>query len=413
MAIQKPYNINLSGGIVIPAEEAFTITWSVSGAIQTSYALEIRKNSDSALVYSVAKTSSYSNNCLLPPGTVPNGDEYKITITVWDEADNSATSDSEIFQTSSRPTVTLSPLVTVTNPSCCFFAAYSQPENIPLRHWSAYLYNSSQNLLSQTGLQALLPIEYLVCNLQSEQTYYIEFQVTSEKGLVNTTGKIAFDVRYTTPKLSTGLVGANHDNAAMRLIWNAIQIIGLGENYSYSDDEKVDLTGGKVWFDTGFNVEKNFTLKLWLESVTNQFINITPAASIIASASPPADTSALWLEDINRTTPTTLGLVQGNSAPLIDNLWLVAGTTSGVQLGVSIDYLAPAAYNVVWVTMEADIDSIELLKLNGSNGTISLRYFNGAFHLYRENTLVDSVLASGNAYYLYIRQIDDTLSLGA
>lgn len=414
MAIQKPYNINLSGGIVIPAEEDFTLTWSVSGAVQTHYALEIRNNSDNTLVHSVTKTSSYVHSYLLLANTLSNGNEYKLSITVWDESDNSATSDLQIFQTSSRPTVTLTPVGTIGSPAYSFQASYFQAESVPLRYWSAFLYDNNQNLINQSGLQTSSTIEHLFSNLYSEHTYFIEFQVTSEKGLINTTGKVSFNVLYTTPKISTGLTAENNDNASIKLLWNVVQIIGEGENFSYVNNEKIDVTNGKVWFDSGFTIEDNFTLKVWLESVTNTFINLNPSASIVASSTPISNTSNLWLEDSNQLTELTLPLIHSNTAPNPDQLWLEdENQTTPQTLGVILDYVEPGSLTTAWVDLGIDAETIELIKLNGSNATLYLRYFNNGFHLYKDNILVDSVSVSGSNYYISIQQNGENLTLNA
>jgi hypothetical protein len=267
--IQKPYNINLKG-TTIDANENNTISWKVSGAISTSFSIEIRNNADDLVVWQLPQTTSYATSYTLPSGTLVNGNEYKIKITVWDEDGNSATSDFEIFQTSSRPTVTVDPIPTVSSPNYTFIATYFQAESVGIKSYLFNLFDENQNLLLSSGVQATTDpsLSYSVEGLKSEQSYYVEFQVTSNKGLIGTSGLIQFSVLYTQPQINVNLTATNTDDAGIKLSWNVIQIIGSSDSpVTFIDNEKADLTdGNRIRFDEGFSVNKDFTLKIWLES---------------------------------------------------------------------------------------------------------------------------------------------------
>jgi hypothetical protein len=267
--IQKPYDINIKGA-TIDANEENKISWKVSGAISTSFSIEIRKNTDDSVAWQLPQTTSYATSYTLPSGTLANGNEYKIKITVWDEDGNSASSDFEIFQTSSRPTATVDPISTVSSPNYTFTATYSQAESAGIKSYLFNLFDVNQNLLLSSGVQATTnpSLSYSVEGLKSETTYYIEFQVTSSKGLTGTSGLIQFSVLYTQPQVNVNLTAANTEDAGIKLSWNVIQIIGSSDSPpTFVDSEKVDLTdGNRVWFDEGFSVNKDFTLKIWLES---------------------------------------------------------------------------------------------------------------------------------------------------
>ena len=267
MGLQKPFNINIRGQ-TIDGDENNTIRWQVSGDISVAFSIEIVRNDDNTLVYTLPKTNSYSTSFNLPNNSVLNGNEYKIRIRIWNENNQSIYSDYEVFQTSSRPIITLEPFSTISSHSFNFQASYTQSENVNMRSYILYLYNSSQALIAQSGIKTTQTIEHLFSNLQSETSYYIEVQATSNKGLVGTTGKVLFSVLYTQPQVNVNLEAENVDNAGIKLKWKTIQIIGTSEceELTYIDNEKIDLRNGcVVTFDEGFSLQKNGTMKLWIE----------------------------------------------------------------------------------------------------------------------------------------------------
>lgn len=267
MAIQKPYDISIKGSTV-DAKEDINITWKVSGDLQSSFQVQILNNSSGTLIYSSSVISSYSNRYILPKDKLANGAEYKINITVWSLDGSTAKSNNEIFQTSSRPKVTISMPSEIYNQSYNFQAQYTQNESVKVRSWNAFLYDENRVNVASSGIKTSQTIEYLFSNMNTEKTYYIEFTATSEKGLVGTTGLIPFYVIYSKPNVFVKLNAENGENAGIELSWNVIQIIGYGENYSFVEGEKVDVRNGFVQFEEGFTVESDFTLKIWFKNPT-------------------------------------------------------------------------------------------------------------------------------------------------
>lgn len=268
MAIQKPYDLSIRGGIAIDADKENTLSWKSSGDLSVAFAITIIKNSDNSVVWSLPKTNSYAQRYVIPSGSIPNGFEYKIQVTAWNEAGQSASSDLEIFQTSSTPTVTMNAVSVIGTHDYNFTAIYSQDENVPLRSYIVYLYDSSKIMISQSGIKTTPVIEQYFSNMKSGETYYVEFQVTSAIGLTGSSGLIPFDVIYETPVINIGLVAENYDNASIKLNWNVVQIIGKVDVFppTYIDDEMIDLRDNRLVFDEGFTVEENFTLRIWIES---------------------------------------------------------------------------------------------------------------------------------------------------
>lgn len=264
MPLQKPYDISIRGQ-TIDANEPNEVSWKVSGDIQTAYKVDILSNIDNSLIWTTNKIASYSLKHTIPAGTLTNGNEYKIQITIWNASNQSVTSDTEIFQTSSRPIVTIDPIGTVNSFSYNFTAQYQQNEGVPLRNYIVYLYDDKQNMIDKSNIKTILPIEHLFSGLQPEKTYYIEFQVTSAKGLVGTSGLVQFDVFYYRPKMNVFLEAKNVENAGIELTWYISQIILKNENGIFINNEKIDVRNGKVIGDEGFDVKSNFSLKLWIE----------------------------------------------------------------------------------------------------------------------------------------------------
>ncbi|MGG1663098.1 hypothetical protein ACIFQN_27580, partial [Brevibacillus sp. NRS-1366] len=139
--LQKPYNLIPTGGVAVDAKENNVISWSVSGDIQTAFEIKIYDNTNNTLSWSLPKTSSYSLKYSLPSSTLTNGKEYKWQVIIYNEANKSIASDFHVFQTSSRPTITVNQIPTVAAPSYMFTANYSQKEGILIRSWQALLYD--------------------------------------------------------------------------------------------------------------------------------------------------------------------------------------------------------------------------------------------------------------------------------
>lgn len=263
--LQKPFNISLKG-VTIDANEDNVVTWQVSGDIQTSYKIDILSNEDNSLVWTSGQISSYALKHTILSGTLTNGNEYKIIVQVWSQSEDTQISDTEIFQTSSRPVVIVNKIGTVNSYSYNFSATYSQSENVALRNYYVNLYNSDKVLIDNSNIKTILPMEHLFSNLKTEETYYVEFIATSAKGLTATSGLIQFEVSYYQPKMNVFLKAKNIENAGIELSWYVKQIIGDTNGSQFIDNEKIDTTDGtKIWFNDGFDIDKNFTLKLWIE----------------------------------------------------------------------------------------------------------------------------------------------------
>jgi len=419
MAILKP--TSMSPSIPVTATSPITISWKNLGDRQYYYQVQIYKNSDNSLVLNTTKISSLNAFYVVAANTLTNGTTYKFNVTVWNQSDVSAVSEWVIFKCSSTPVVSFTNLSsTIQNSNYTFTGEYSQLESIAIKSWQIILYNIYNEIIGDSGLIYNSTISHEFFGLINLNNYKIELQARSQDNLLATTGKQSFNVSFEVPKSAIALEAISVDEkASVQLQWNVSQIIGTSDSSTYIGAEKLDLTGGKkVYFDDGFSISNNFTTELWLSSVTDYTFNINTNTQLISYKNVIGDTNALWLVDSSQNTEIALNVVIGNQAPISpDYLWIydinISGTTQFEQ--VICDVYHPTNINSLWLDLSngADVD-LEVFKMRNANGEfISIRYFNGAFNLYRNDELIDKVIVSGSNYYLYIQQIGSDLTLHA
>lgn len=411
--INKPYNILVSGQY-FDASTDITVTWSISGAIQTAKEILIKLNSDGSTVHTLTKISSYAQSYIIPASTLTNGNSYQIFITAYDSANNSATSDAVVFACSSAPTLSSAPPI-VNAPSALFQATYSQAQSVPMRSWIGYLYNSLQQELTNTGIQTTSTIEYTFSGLETDETYYYEFQATSNYNMSCTTGKIAFTPSFSQPTLRVNIDIQNTSDAGVKMTWDAFQIIGTGNNISYIGGQEVDVTNGSVVFDSGYLIDNNFTYKEWLRSVTNYLFNININTSIVASNLMPSTSNKIWIDDDSLTGDTALSIIASPNQPLASGyLWIDdPDLIVDRNMTLNMDTIAPTSNPTatLWLDLDLDLNTVTLAEIKGSEGSYYLRYYNGTFYLYENDTIIDSIVSSGTSYYVLIQQINGTATL--
>ena len=416
MAILKPSNISPSN-ISLDATQQIVVSWKNYGDRQYHYQIKIYKNSDNSLVLDTGKITSFNTFHVINAGTLTNGTQYKHQITLWNQINESVTSDWVFFKCSSIPTCSFTNLsTTILNSSYTFQGFYSQAQNVPIKSWQMILYNSYDEIIGTSPITYSSIIEYEFAGFKNEKDYKIELQVYSQDNLLATTGKIPFYVRYEVPKSALSLRAENvKELAAVRLLWNIVQIIGKS-NGAFIGNEKLDVTNGrKVYFDEGFNMSNNFTLKLWIESVTNYDFNILPSTQVVSYNVPLSDITLIWLDNSLQSTELPMQVVVSREAPPTSNfLWIEdINFATPKTLSVSTDIYAPANTNNLWIDLlDGAEENLRILKMqNNQDEFISLLYFNNKFHLYKNNELVTSLSISSGKYYLYIQQINDTLTL--
>lgn len=264
--IQKPYNINIKDQI-IDASKSYLLKWQISGDISASFSISVYRNRDGVLAWNLQRTYSYATSYTIPANTLQNGIEYRMSITVWNELEQSAVSTAIVFTTSTPPTVTVGTIGTVKNHTYLFTATYSQYQGEPLQTYVVNLYDSSKKLLKTSGLKTDGLMEHRFDYLKNDAIYYIEFNVTSSKGLTGSSGLVQFNVVYDNPSIYFDIEAIPvPEKASVKIQLLFKQLTGkINIKPVYIDGTKLDVRKGKVFYDEGFEISGNFTLKLWIE----------------------------------------------------------------------------------------------------------------------------------------------------
>ena len=273
--IMKPSNI--SPAIPTDASLPIAISWRNSGDRQYAFSVVVYNNADNSLVYNTGKIISFNSFHTISSGTLTNGITYKYQVIVFNINSESATSDYILLKCSSIPICSFINIGTeILNSSYSFAGGYSQAEGVLLKSWQMFLYNEYEEIIGYSPIVYSQNIEYEFSGLSTERNYKIELQTRSQDNLLGTTGKTPFYVRYSVPKTAILLTAEDVDaSASVRLQWNVIQIIGEYENATFIDNEKINVLNGKVYFDKDFNINSDFTLRLWVENITeNSELNI-------------------------------------------------------------------------------------------------------------------------------------------
>jgi len=415
--IMKPSGIS-PNNISLDATFPITISWINSGDRQYKYRIQIYNNTTNVLVYDTNVVVSFNTFHVISGNTLIDGTIYKYQIQTFNQVDASATSNWILFKCSSTPSISFTNVIEndiIYNSQYLFTAQYSQLESVAIKSWQMIMYDSNNAIITTTSETFNSIIEYQFSGFNNN-FYYIECQVKSQDDILASTNKIKFNIQYTVPESVLDLQSSNiSDQGAINLQWNVVQIIGNSENTSYINGEKIDTTNGRVWFDSDFNIENDFTLKLWLESVNNNVYTINQTTSITSYNVPLTDTSIIWLDNSAQTTELSLNISAGNITPATNYLWIDDQTIVPRVLTPILDIVAPTT-DKLWIDTGSNSsnDTSEILKMSNSNSDIILlRYYNGAFHLFENGIEIDNVSVNGSSYYLYLQQIGNILSLHA
>lgn len=417
--ILKPSQISPNGTALDNASQ-FTISWVNKGDRSTAYQIKFYKLSDNSLIYDTTKITTLNSFHVVPINTLTAGTEYKYNIQVWNSLNETATSEWATVKASSTPLGTFTNLSgTIGNANYTFSGSYSQAQGVGLKTWQMILYNVYDEIIGDSGLIYSETIEHEFSGLDNGNTYKIELQVRSQDNLLATTGKLSFQVSFDVPKTAVALTANKIEAlAGVELLWSVTQILGKSDSSTYINNEALDVRNGKkVYFDEGFTIQNNFTLELWLESVTNYTFNINSNMAVKSYQTAPADTTVFWIDNSSQTTELPLTVVRGSQVPTDPNVLWIEDINQPINttLTVIADVYTPVTTNNLWIDLSDGVNiNLDIVKMkNNSNEEISIRYFNGKFHLYKNDELIDSVTVSSTKYYLYIQQIGEDLVLHA
>lgn len=234
--------------------------------------LIIEKTSDNTIIYNQT-IESFAFQHIVNSNSLVNGIEYKAKIRVGDINNNwSDFSDWVVFYCYSHPILVITSIIDgiINNQNPLIQATYQQMENDLLNSYRYLLYDNLDNLLYSYPEKFDKLLQQQIEDLQNNNTYKIELKTLSEHGMEHSSGLIPFVASYIEPKLTSIINLSNlKDSASVEIACHLIQIIGeVGSgNISYEDDEWVNLLDGMVYFQDGFYIEDNFTLKLWCKQL--------------------------------------------------------------------------------------------------------------------------------------------------
>jgi hypothetical protein len=276
VAIQKPFSINIQNAI-IDGKLPYLLSWKSSGETSSSFSISIYDNANNSLVWELPRTFSFALSYTIPAESIPNGIVYKMIISVWNDANQVGVSQPVIFTASSTPVVTVTPITTINNHTNLFTATYVQTESDPVSTYTANIYDAQSKLWKTSGIKTDGLLEYRFDFMQNDETYFIEFIATSKKGLTGTSGLVEFTVVYDNPSMYFELTADSiPDKASISLKWQIRQVIGKTTiSPLYLDNSELDIRNGTLFFDEGFLVENDFTLKIWFREIIQDIDLIT------------------------------------------------------------------------------------------------------------------------------------------
>ena len=235
--------------------------------------IQIFKQSDNALVYD-SITTSFQLFSPIPMNTLINGTNYQCQIRTYNI--NNIISNWSVM----TPFLVLSPISLVLSipgivlsQSLILNVTYSQPQLEPISSSKFILYDNQKNQISISPEIFGLPIQYQFDLLENNTNYFATCESISQHGLLNSTGYVGFMTQYQAPRVNNVLALNNQSQdasilASCKIIRVLGQVIG---NYNYEDDDWINLKviNSMVYFDdaNGFEMDSNFTLKIWCKDI--------------------------------------------------------------------------------------------------------------------------------------------------
>lgn len=245
--------------------------------------LVIQLASDNTEIYNeIITTFQYIH--ALPENTLSNNQSYIAYLSTFNSNnDESLSSNIVLFSCYTNPIITfsnLNPDQIINNSSYEFELSYTQNEGEEVESYQINLYDINNEQISTSSILYDGLLKHTFSGLLDNLGYKIKAEIVTDHGMIATTGYINFTVNYTTPIIASALILENLPNSGkIKISTNIINIIGTSNPSpsTYIDNEIVNLTqsGDYVQFDNGFNLNGDFTLKLWGLNFSNEEIFCT------------------------------------------------------------------------------------------------------------------------------------------
>lgn len=275
--------------IVFDATKAYTVQFSYTGNQIVKNKILIKDNIADTAVYEDTVTSMAKRHTI-PAGTLTNGTTYNMTIQVYYQNDEGqevadTLSDTALIKCYSTPVLTFTNMkTTIRNATYDFELSYSQSESDYINSYQVSMYDANNQLLytRDTVYPASSDLPYTftvkIGDLIDQSTYYIECSAASVSGMTATTGKIQFTVAYNRPPNYSVIYVDNISSACSVRVASNIKIIDgnskSGNDITYIDEDKADLTSETVIWNEMLDVSGNFQMLL-------EVSDIVPYANLI------------------------------------------------------------------------------------------------------------------------------------
>ena len=269
MALTQPI-LNSIAAFDATQEHIFSFI-SIGGDQVIGSQLTIYDNETGDQVYQ-GNYTSFKFEHPLAAGTLTNGKYYNATIsTINNASEFSEPSNPVAFYCYTTPILTITNIPTsgtIEQSNYTFQGNYVQEEGELLNGYQYTLYNSNKEQISQSSILYDGLYQYTFSGMANDTSYYVELSGSTINNTSVSSGLLLFTIRYIQPASFAicDLVN-NCQNGFIQISSNIVSIDGKSEPDppKYIDDKEVDLTdeGSWVQWDEGFNIQNDFTMRIW------------------------------------------------------------------------------------------------------------------------------------------------------
>lgn len=269
MALTQPI-LNSIAAFDATQEHIFSFI-SIGGDQVLGSQLTIYDNETGAQVYQ-GNYTSFKFEYPLAAGTLTNGKYYNATIsTINNASEFSEPSNPVAFYCYTAPVLTITNIPTsgtIEQSNYTFQGNYVQAEGELLNGYQYTLYDSNKEQISQSAILYDGLYQHTFSGMANDTSYYVELSGSTINNTPVSSGLLLFTIRYIQPASFAicDLVN-NCENGFIQISSNIVSIDGKSEPNppKYIDNKEVDLTDDGSWvqWDEGFNIQNDFTMRIW------------------------------------------------------------------------------------------------------------------------------------------------------
>lgn len=269
MALTQPI-LNSIAAFDATQEHIFSFI-SIGGDQVLGSQLTIYDNETGTQVYQ-GNYTSFKFEYPLAAGTLTNGKYYNATIsTINNASEFSEPSNPVAFYCYTAPVLTITNIPasgTIEQSNYTFQGNYVQAEGELLNGYQYTLYDSNKEQISQSAILYDGLYQHTFSGMANDTSYYVELSGSTINNTPVSSGLLLFTIRYIQPASFAicDLVN-NCENGFIQISSNIVSIDGKSEPDppKYIDNKEVDLTddGNWVQWDEGFNMQNDFTMRIW------------------------------------------------------------------------------------------------------------------------------------------------------